>query len=82
MGEHLEIRNYEARDHEDVCGIFKEGIHEIWWPAYRLNLNHRHFWIWGGTNYEIFGKIIFQPTVTRFTKSFVFIRFKPEQCFC
>ena len=32
------VRNYEARDHADVCRIFKEGMHENWWPAYRFNL--------------------------------------------
>ena len=30
-----EIRNYEAGDYEAVCRIFKEGMHENWWPAYR-----------------------------------------------
>lgn len=35
MAEQLEIRNYERGDHVDVCRIFKEGMHENWWPAYR-----------------------------------------------
>ena len=32
------IRKYESKDHTEVCRIFKDGMHENWWPAYRLEL--------------------------------------------
>lgn len=35
MDEGLVVRKYEAGDHVEVCRIFREGMHENWWPAYR-----------------------------------------------
>jgi len=35
MAEKVVIRKYESKDHADVCRIFKDGMHENWWPAYR-----------------------------------------------
>ena len=37
-----EIRAYEVGDYADVCRIFKEGMHENWWPAYRSHPHPHH----------------------------------------
>ena len=36
MSAHVEVRGYKSEDHAEVRRIFKEGMHENWWPAYRL----------------------------------------------
>ena len=39
------IRKYESKDHADVYRIFKDGMHENWWPAYRLELTALRLYI-------------------------------------
>ena len=39
------IRKYESKDHADVCRIFKDGMHENWWPAYRSKLTALRLYI-------------------------------------
>ena len=45
MAEKVVIRKYESKDHADVCRIFKDGMHENWWPAYRLELTALRLYI-------------------------------------
>ena len=39
MSAQMEVRKYKSEDHAEVRRIFKEGMHENWWSAYRWQPN-------------------------------------------